>query len=237
MTLRPLPLPPRGAARSRRRGTLRTTPGIAVVALAAVVGSLLTAVAPAHASESTLAEARTAISSSVNHGTYTEDLLSGKVTVDQLADVTMDLRSTGRISSAGPVLSRAEVTQQAVSAIASLRAVAAAPAAPTLTGSSRSHASTDPLVEDKHWWNHLTHWFGFKADALTLVGAGAASAAVGGILAGACFASGNVICGGLAFLATAAVAFMVAAAGNCLAQHHAFLYVSVPNFKASGCRD
>jgi hypothetical protein len=237
MTLCLLPFASRRGAHPRRTGTHRMTLGVTLVAITAVVGSLLTAVAPAQASESTLAEARATISSSVNHGTYGDDILSGKITVEQLVDVTMDLRSTGGAPNAGPIPSRAEVTRQAVEAVASLRAAAAAPAAPELTPSTGSHPTTNPLLQDKHWWNHLTHWFGFKADAQELVGAGAATAAVGGILAGACFASGNVVCGGIAFLATAALVFMVAAAGNCLAQHHAFLYVSVPNFTASGCRD
>jgi hypothetical protein len=213
------------------------TLGVTLVAITAVVGSLLTPVTPAHASESTLADARAAISSSVNHGTYADDIRSGKITVEQLVDVTMDLRSTGRIPNAGPIPSRAELTRQADEAVASLRAATAPPAAPTLAPSTGSPATTDPLREDKHWWNHLTHWFGFTVDAEELAGSGAAGVGVLGILVGGCAASGYALCAGLGFLAGAALVAFVVEAAHCLSDHHSKLYVSVPNFKASGCRD
>ena len=71
----------------------RATTGVAIAGLVAIAGSLLTAPTPAHASEAALDGARAAISASMSRGTYSEDVLSGKITVEQIVDVDLAARA------------------------------------------------------------------------------------------------------------------------------------------------
>jgi len=236
MIIHPSPLAYRHPASRRRADLRRAVPAVAIAGLVAVVGSLLVAPSPAHASEVALDGARAAISSSVSRGTYEQDVLSGKITVEQIVDVNLDARSSAAPSSTA-VPNRAELTRETTEEIAQIRATGVDPATSEPTTTTGSAPATDPVATDKHWWNKFTHWGTAKVSALALAVAGGTTGGVLGFLAGACASFGAFLCAAVATMATATAAALGVRGSLCLADHHDYLYIKIPDVTNSHCGD
>lgn len=219
-------------ASSRRHRTGRIMPGMAVAGLVAVIGSLIAG--PAHASETTLAEARAAISSSVTGGTYEQDIISGKITIEQIVDVNLAVRSTAAATAITPAPSREELTRQATQELAHLRTTGSLNT-PDLSPTTGSRPATDPLVENKHWWNKLSHWATIPINAQNLAIGSSVGASTLAALLGACSASGAAICAAVAGMSFLTVTGLGLEGIKCLAYGERTFYVKIPDFWNSHC--
>jgi hypothetical protein len=236
MTHRPALPAPRTARRQPIR-MRRAIPGIAVVGAVAIVGSLLTAPTPAHASEVALDGARAAISASMSRGTYIDDLRSGKITVEQIVEVDLAVGSSAAATSTAPAPSREELTRRATEEVAGLRAGASPTIPPEPSASTGAPAATDPLVESKHWWDKLLHWGTLKIDSYALSLSAVSAGAVLGVLVGGCTSIGAYVCAAIAAMGSLTALGMGAKAIQCLKDRHDFFYLAVPDFKNSHCGD
>jgi hypothetical protein len=233
MTHRPAP----HASRTPRRHPIprgRATTGVAIAGLVAVVGSLLAAPAPAHASEAALDGARAAISASLSRGTYSEDVLSGKITVEQIVDVDLAARAAIH-ANATRIPTRAELIRQTTEEIADVRAHGSDSTTPELSPLAGSRPASDPLVESKHWWNRVTHWATISVDASKAMRAGAGAAGISTVIAGACLAEGAVVCSAVALMGVVIASSLSLTAAWCVAHKQPVLYVKVPDFTNSHC--
>jgi hypothetical protein len=208
----------------------RSTTGVAVVGLVAVVGSLLTAPSAAHATEVPVAAAQAAVSASLGRGTYVEDVLDGRITVDQLVEVDVAARST---TTAGAP-SRAELTRQATDEIERFRA---AGSAPSLSAGDGADAVGAPVDKSKHWWNKLVHWGTIRMDAYVLAAAGATAGTAIAAVMGVCGSYGAIVCAAVAAMAAGTALGLSVTAAGCLSDHHRSIYIKVPDFWKTHCGD
>jgi hypothetical protein len=197
----------------------RVGSGIAIVGILAVVGSLTCAPAPARAAEVTAQAAQAAISASVDRGTYEHDLLSGRITADEIADVMIAGRAAG-----APTSVRGELVRQATTEIAQLRESEAAPA-----------LSPSPVAASASIWSHIKHMATLKVGSrnLALAGGGAA----GGIaaIAGTCFGFALFVCSAVLALAAGAALGLMALALSCMDENQPYTYVKIPDVGNSHC--
>ncbi|KZC95174.1 MULTISPECIES: hypothetical protein [Clavibacter] len=214
----------------------RATTGVAIAGLVAIAGSLLTAPTPAHASEAALDGARAAISASMSRGTYSEDVLSGKITVEQIVDVDLAARAAIH-ADATRIPTRAALIRQTTEEIADVRIHGAEPTTPELSPSTGSRPASDPLAEDKHWWNKVTHWATISVNARKAWRAGAGAAGISAVILGACLFEGVVVCTAVAAIGVAVAASLASTAAWCVAHDQPVLYVKVPDFTNSHCGD
>jgi len=216
---------------SPRRRTGHVTPAMAFAGLVAVVATMLVVPSPAHASELHLDSARAAVSSSVTAGTYEQDLISGKISIEQVVDLDLAARATA----SEPAPSRATITRQVTDEVGQLRATGSISTPPELSGATVARPAGDPVGESKHWWNKLTHWGTITLDAENLAIGGSISAAFFGAIAGACGAVLAIVCAAAAGVSAATAGALGLEAVACLAYHQTKFYLKVPDFGNSHC--
>jgi len=251
-TVRPLPAPlppvppgaaaPTGAAPAadRRASTARRAPATrrhrlrglvpraAVVLAVAVAASSLAAPTPASADP--LGDARSAISASVEHRTLPQDVVSGRITVDQIVDVVL---ATGTASPS----SRAALTRQATEEVEDLRAGMAAGEAPGIEDAPGRHGASDPVTADAHWWSKVFHWKTFAVPSRAFVAGTAASAVVLLSIGATCAGHGAVVCAAVSAMGAGWSVFIATTSTYCVHEGRRFVYVPVPDFWNSHCGD
>ncbi|MFT2713334.1 hypothetical protein [Clavibacter sp. Sh2126] len=195
----------------------RIVSGVAIVGILAVVGSLTFAPAPAHASEATAQAARSAISASLDRGTYEHDLLTGRITADEIADVMIAGRAAG-----APTPDRAALVRRATAEIAQIHEPVAAPA-------------TSPVSASASIWRHFKHWATLKVGSRKL--ALAAGGATGGIsaIAGACLGFALFVCSAVLLLAASVALGLMVLALQCMDDDEPYTYVKIPDVSNSHC--
>lgn len=132
-----------------------------MVALAAVVAVALTATTLTPASSAQAGEHRSvaAITESVRAGTITQDIASGRITVDELVDADITARTSGPDASARP--DRAEITREVRAEVRQIQDRTTAPLQVDVDATGRLTAAPDPLAADLSWrsiWHRVSHW-------------------------------------------------------------------------------
>ncbi|PPF53717.1 hypothetical protein C5B94_09335 [Clavibacter michiganensis] len=218
----------RRAPATRRHRLRGLVPRAAVVLAVAVAASSLAAPTPASADP--LGDARSAISASVEHRTLPQDVVSGRITVDQIVDVVL---ATGTASPS----SRAALTRQATEEVEDLRAGMAAGEAPGLEDGPGRRGTPDPVTADAHWWSKVFHWKTFAVPSRGFVAGVAASAVVLLSIGATCVGHGAVVCAAVSAMSAGASAFIATTATYCVHEGRRFVYVKVPDFWNSHCGD
>lgn len=220
----------------RSRRALRLVPGIAIVGVLAVVGSLTATPASAHASEVSLQAAQAAVSASVNRGTYEQDVTSGRITAEELTDVTLAAMTARGVTLPTGTPSRAELIRRTDVQIAELRAHGPSDSSSvTLASPTGAPTATNPLATSDSFWSHFKHWFTFSVNNVALAAAGISGGVALGFIVGACLSSGVYSCAAVAAISAAALAALSTKSAVCLADHQDTLYVKVPDFGNSHC--
>ncbi|MBT1631482.1 hypothetical protein [Curtobacterium flaccumfaciens] len=215
----------------------RSWPVVAAAAMLGIVGSLLTGVPAAHAAENSIAIA-------VQDGTFLQDVVDGRITVDQLVDASAAGRAQG-----APALGRTTMKRDMAAEVEELRSTGSVAAWGEL-GSDRSQGRAQTLQTEAtpapaaqvgtqlslwHKFKHLFHhWATVRITAPTggaLLGGGTAAGIAAivagsfGLLASAIFVS----IGAIPFITLGAVSL------SCNARHLKYLYIKFPDLGNSHC--
>ncbi|QIS45682.1 hypothetical protein [Clavibacter capsici] len=210
-------------ARSHRPG--RAGAGVAIVGVLAVVGSLAVGPTPARAAEVSTQAAEAAISASVSRGTYERDLVTGRITPEQVVDVTV----AADTASGTAVADRDTLVQRATAEIAQLRADSIAESAPPAA------LSNAPVTESKSFWKKFKHWATLTVDSKALASAGGGAAGVLAVIGGTCYGFAVYVCAAVFALGAGAALGLFALAIGCVEDGQKYTYVKVPDFANSHC--
>ncbi|CAQ03219.1 hypothetical protein ACR8AL_09180 [Clavibacter sepedonicus] len=210
---------------------------VATVATLSIVGSLTTATPAANAAEKSIAV-------SVQDGSFLQDVVDGRITVDQLVDASIAGRAQG-----SPALDRGTLTQGMTAEVEQLRSTGSTPAwgqlgsdtdqgQPEILQSAATPAPDPEVGTQLSFWRKFKHFFHHwgtvritapVGDALlgggTAAGIAALVAGAFGFIASAIFTS----IGAAAFIALGAVAL------SCEPRHLKFLYIKFPDLGNSHC--
>ncbi|WP_256998903.1 hypothetical protein [Clavibacter capsici] len=210
---------------------------VSSVAMLGIVGSLVTGVPAANAAEKSIAVA-------VQDGSFLQDVVDGRITVDQLVDASVAGRAQG-----APALDRTTMARSMVAEVEELRSTGSIAAWGEL-GSDRSQgraqvpqqaASPAPAAQvgtQLSLWHKFKrlfhHWATVRITAPTggaLLGGGTATgiaavvAGAFGLLASAIFVS----IGAVAFITLGSVSL------SCNTRHFKYLYIKFPDLGNSHC--
>ncbi|OUE28648.1 hypothetical protein BFL35_16385 (plasmid) [Clavibacter michiganensis] len=215
----------------------RSWPILATVAMLGIVGSLLTGVPAANAAEKSVAIA-------VQDGSFLQDVVDGRITVDQLVDASVAGRAQG-----APALDRATMARGMAAEVEELRSTGSV-AAWGESGSDRSQNQAQVLQETAtpapdaqvgtqlslwHKFKRLFHhWATVRITAPTggaLLGGGTA-AGIAAIVAGAFGLLASAI-----FVSIGAVPFITlgSVSLSCNTRHLKYLYIKFPDLGNSHC--
>lgn len=153
-----------------------------VMAAAVAVAMTATTLTPASSAQASEHHSVAAITESFRAGTITQDIASGRITVDDLVDADIAARTSGPDASARP--DRAEITREVTAEVRQIQDPTASPRASTpievgVDATGKLTATPDPLAANLSWksfWHHVTHWSDIylSATALKIIVAGAA---------------------------------------------------------------
>jgi hypothetical protein len=206
----------------------RVLPLVAVVGILSIVGSL--AMTPGEAHAATTRDTDT-IASSLKSGTLPEDIVSGRISVEELVDANLASRAV-----TASHLSRDELTREVTKEVEALKAGHLEEVSGVNAG---SRATGDPLGTNLSVWKkfkHLfNHWFTVTLDTslvLTIASGGTAGAAAG--------ATALAIMGSVAWAIVyagiaAGTGVLAGVAAYCHVNKSPKMQITVPDLKHSHC--
>jgi hypothetical protein len=241
------------AIRPTRSGRMlrlrRALPAVAVVAALAVVGSLAVAPGSAQAAEVSIAD-------SLSRGTLEQDIVAGRISVDELVDANLAARAAAPDL---PAVSRSELTRQVTAEIQEMREhgasalegtgpqdAAADPAADTAPTAEGSAAPGDAVSDSKlsfgkvkKAFGKVKHYLHHSTTVTVELWQGVAGAGVGmtaaALAALVCAAAGPVTCAVAMTVIAGATGAVFGLLTACVANQDRWWHVTLPDIQHSWC--
>lgn len=220
---------PRHGTSGRPRGLRRALPLVAVAAAVTVVASLAVVPQSARAAEASLTD-------SVARGTVEQDILSGRVTIDQLVDANIAARSSAQETAP---MNRSELTRQATAEVQELREHGTVDAPDINAHTAASDGITASKFSFKKAFRKVKHFFSGTTTVNVPLWAGiagsGATTTLGLAISAACAAGGVLWC------AVASAAIFVAGAAvfvlllECVRNQDKMWHVTLPQIQHSYC--
>jgi len=227
----PALLPPHlpvASAPSRRGGRLRRAPVAGILTTAAVLAALTAT--PAQAAER---QTPPTVAASTQQGTLLPDIVTGRITIDQLVDADIEAHLIADPTTPAPT--RAEATRLITAEVQALRDETTA-AGFTASDIAASTGPEGSLSAIGRWFKrHFTNWTTLQVSRLSGAVIGGAGAFAQTVLFGVCTHYAQIVCAALAAAFAVSAAYIFATALKCIKLGRPTLYVTIPNVSSSYC--